>query len=86
MYALMEWDVNNKKPKDIFTLEQMQYAKRLIDKEITRQEELDVNMWQVINNCLSECIRYQGRFTRLSNLNRKEQLEVLNEQFKVIFF
>lgn len=86
MYALMEWDVNNKKPKDEFTPEQMQSAKKLIDEEITKREELDANMWQVISNCLSECIRYQGRFKRLSSLNVKEQIEVLNEQFKVNLF
>lgn len=79
----MEWDLNHKKPNEECTPEQMQAAQKLMDKEITKREELDANMWQVINNCLAELIQYKGRFTRISNLNRKEQIEVLTDQFRV---
>lgn len=85
MYALMEWDVNGKQPHDLYTPEQMLDARKLIDAELSEKEQLDEKMWQVVSNCLNEMIRYQGRFTRISNLSRKDQLDVLSEHFKVAF-
>ncbi|KAH7722287.1 hypothetical protein AAVH_10144 [Aphelenchoides avenae] len=83
MYALMEWDVDGKKPADVFSPAAMQAARELILSESAAGEELDANMWQVISNCTSELIRYQDRFTRLNNLNKKEQIEALSDMFKI---
>lgn len=81
----MEWDVNLKQPFDVPSQEQMQDARKLIEAELDHKEVLDASMWQIISNCSSELIRHRGRFTRLSNLNRSDQIEALSEYFKVFF-
>lgn len=75
-----------KVPEDIYTPEQMLDAQKLIKAELEKTPELDANMWKVIRECSSELIRYQGRYTRLSNLGRKEQAEALANKFRVSFF
>jgi hypothetical protein len=63
----------------------MQEARELIQAELEKTPNLDANMWRVLRECSSELIRYQGRYTRLSNLGRKEQAEALSNKFKVGF-
>ena len=94
MYALMEWDVEGKEPpRQIYSKEAMDLAKRMIEIEATKMAEADIElkldsqMWQVVANCFSELVRFQNRFTRLSNLSKRDQLEVLSDRFKVkIYF
>lgn len=84
IYTLMEWDVNNKQPNDIPTPENLFAAQQLINAELVNKfEKLDANMWQIISNCSSELIRHRGRFTRLTNLNRNDQIEALSDCFKL---
>ncbi|CAK5090140.1 unnamed protein product [Meloidogyne enterolobii] len=94
MYSLMEWDVEGKEPppKQIYSKEAMELAKKMIDIEATKMAEaedielkLDSQMWQVVANCFGELVKFQNRFTRLSNLSKRDQLEVLSERFKVLF-
>jgi hypothetical protein len=80
---LMEWDVLGKVPEDIYTPEQMKEAHDMIKAEIDKTPELDPIMWKVLRECSSELILYQGRYTRLSNLGRKEQAEALSNKFRV---
>lgn len=82
----MEWDVNEKKPSEEFSPEELQRAAKLIEQEASSSEELNANMVQVINTCASELILHADRFTRLSNLNKKEQIDALSAQFKVGFY
>jgi hypothetical protein len=89
MYALMEWDVEGKEPPKQYSKQEMDMARQLIADESAKLAEeeqiepkLDGQMWQVVANCSSELVRFQNRFTRFSNLNKRDQLEVLNEQFK----
>jgi hypothetical protein len=86
MVKLMQWDVSGIVPEELYTPEQMQDARNLIQEEIEKVPSLDANMWKVLNECSSELIRYQGRYTRLSNLGRKEQAEALTNKFRVSFF
>uniref|UniRef100_A0A915N824 Centromere protein H n=2 Tax=Meloidogyne TaxID=189290 RepID=A0A915N824_MELJA len=90
----MEWDVEGKEPppKQIYSKEAMELAKKMIDIEATKMAEaedielkLDSQMWQVVANCFGELVKFQNRFTRLSNLSKRDQLEVLSERFKVLF-
>lgn len=81
----MEWDVLGKVPEDLYTPEQMQEARDMIQTELEKMPALDANMWKVLRECSSELIRYQGRYTRLSNLGRKEQAEALSNKFRVSF-
>lgn len=74
-----------KAPQDIYTPQQMDEAQELIKSEIDKGPELDANMWKVLRECSSELIRHQGRYTRLSNLGRKEQVEALTNKFRVSF-
>uniref|UniRef100_A0A915LLT7 Pre-mRNA splicing factor component Cdc5p/Cef1 C-terminal domain-containing protein n=1 Tax=Meloidogyne javanica TaxID=6303 RepID=A0A915LLT7_MELJA len=94
VYSLMEWDVEGKEPppKQIYSKEAMELAKKMIDIEATKMAEaedielkLDSQMWQVVANCFGELVKFQNRFTRLSNLSKRDQLEVLSERFKVLF-
>jgi hypothetical protein len=85
MYALMEWDIYDKKPAEEFNQEQLKAAEELISQESPSGETLNANMVQVINTCASELILHADRFTRLSNLNKKEQIEALSSQFRVSF-
>lgn len=79
----MEWDVNDKKPVEEFSPEELQRAAKLIEEEAPAGEELNANMVQVINTCAGELSLHADRFTRLSNLGKKEQIEALSSQFKV---
>jgi hypothetical protein len=79
----MEWDVLGKVPEDIYTPEEMAKARELIDAEMEQPPILDANMWKVLRECSSELIRYQGRYSRLSHLGRKEQAEALANKFNV---
>jgi glycerol-3-phosphate O-acyltransferase len=90
MFALMEWDVEGKEPPKLYSHEEMEAARKMIADEARQMAEeegiepkLDAQMWQVISNCSSELARHHNRFTRLSNLNKKDQIEVLAERFKV---
>ncbi|KAL3111728.1 hypothetical protein niasHT_011015 [Heterodera trifolii] len=92
MYALMEWDTEKKEPTHLYTFEEREKARKMIEEEATKmaQEEgiepnLDAHMWQVVVNCSSELVRHQSRFNRLQNLHKKEQIEVLSERFKLLF-
>lgn len=85
MLRLMEWDVLGKTPADIYTPAQMDEARALIAEEMQTQPPppLDASLWTVLRECSSELIMYQGRFTRLSNLGRREQAEALANKFRV---
>lgn len=85
----MEWDTEKKEPTHLYTFEEREKARKMIEEEATKmaQEEgiepnLDAHMWQVVANCSSELVRHQSRFNRLQNLHKKEQIEVLSERFK----
>ena len=92
MYALMEWDVDGKEPARVNTKNELKDAQNLIDAEAASLAkadevnlELDDDMWRVIKTCSNELIRHKGqRFTRLQNLNKRDQLEALEDQYKVI--
>lgn len=83
MIKLMEWDLLGKVPEDLYTPEQMQQARGLIEAETDKMPILDASMWKVLRECSSELIRHQGRYTRLSNLGRREQAEALSCKFGV---
>lgn len=90
MYALMEWDVEQKQPNRVYTRQEMDAARALIEREAARMAEqegieprMDPYMWQVVANCSSELVRHQNRFTRLQNLHKRDQIEVLSDRFKV---
>jgi len=85
MVKLMEWDVSGKVPEDIYTPEQVAEAQKLIQDEVDKIPNLDANMWKVIRECSSELIKFQGRYTRLSHLGRREQAEALSNKFRVRF-
>ncbi|KAL7074159.1 hypothetical protein ACQ4LE_006313 [Meloidogyne hapla] len=93
IYLLMEWDVEGKEPpKQSYSKEAMELAKKMIEIEATKMAKveeielkLDPQMWQVVANCFGELVKFQNRFTRLSNLTKRDQLEVLSERFKVLF-
>ncbi|KAI6232968.1 hypothetical protein M3Y99_00957000 [Aphelenchoides fujianensis] len=68
MVKLMEWDMSE--------------ARKLIEAEMEQPPPLDAKMWTVLRECSSELIRYQGRYTRLSNLGRREQAEALANKFR----
>ncbi|KAI1709251.1 pre-mRNA splicing factor component domain-containing protein [Ditylenchus destructor] len=92
VYAIMEWDVNNKEPAHIYEPEQMTAARQVILKEMERismeeagvsRLELDANMWHVVENCSKELIRHQNRLLRFSTLSRRDQLDFLQDQFQM---
>ena len=85
MIKLMEWDVFGKAPADVYTPQQMAEARALIADEMETQPPppLDTALWTVLRECSSELILYQGRYTRLSNLGRREQAEALANKFRV---
>lgn len=92
MYTLMEWDVEGKEPSRLYTKEEMDAARKLISEEAERmaleegiEPKLDAQLWQVIHNCSSELIRHQNRFTRFQGLNKRDQIEVLAERFKILY-
>lgn len=85
----MEWDVEQKEPFRLYTRQEMEAARKLIEEEAEKMAEeedispeMDEYMWQVIANCSSELVRFQNRFTRLQNLHKKEQIDVLQDRFK----
>lgn len=92
MYALMEWDVDGKEPARVNTKNELKDAQNLIDAEAAALAkadevnlELDDDMWRVIKTCSNELIRHKGqRFTRLQNLNKRDQLEALEDQYKIL--
>ena len=94
MFALMEWDVEGKEPARIYSKQEMESARKQIAEEAQRMAEeeegiqqprLDAQMWQVVANCASELVRYRNRFTRLTSLNKRDQVEVLAERFKILY-
>uniref|UniRef100_A0A914GQH6 Uncharacterized protein n=1 Tax=Globodera rostochiensis TaxID=31243 RepID=A0A914GQH6_GLORO len=92
MYTLMEWDAEQKEPSHLYTREEREKARKMIEEEATKMAEeegiepvLDSHVWQVIANCSSELVRHQNRFNRLQNLHKREQIEVLSDRFKTLF-
>lgn len=83
VYRLMEWDVLGKVPQDIYEADDMNAARALIDEEMEAGPELNSQTWKVIKECGDELIAYNGRFTRLSKLGRREQIEALTAKFNV---
>ncbi|KAK0425356.1 hypothetical protein QR680_009158 [Steinernema hermaphroditum] len=83
MYSLMEWDLGLKTVKPLSVLERSQAAK-LIEDEITKHgEPLDDVMWAAIEQCSSELVLSNGKFNRLANLPRRDQMEALSLQFQL---
>lgn len=48
--------------------------------------DLDANLWAVIEQCSSELILAQNKFTRLGVLPKKDQIDALSAKFQVEFF
>uniref|UniRef100_A0A183BXP0 Biogenesis of lysosome-related organelles complex 1 subunit 5 n=1 Tax=Globodera pallida TaxID=36090 RepID=A0A183BXP0_GLOPA len=72
MYALMEWDAEQKEPSHLYTREEREKARKMIEEEATKMAEeegiepvLDSHVWQ--------------------NLHKREQIEVLSDRFKTLF-
>uniref|UniRef100_A0A1I7ZZJ6 Myb_Cef domain-containing protein n=1 Tax=Steinernema glaseri TaxID=37863 RepID=A0A1I7ZZJ6_9BILA len=83
MYSLMEWDLGVKAVKPLSVLERAQAAKA-IEEEITKHgEPLDAVMWAAIEQCSSELVLSNGKFNRLANLSRRDQMEALGAQFQL---
>lgn len=47
--------------------------------------ELNANLWGVIEQCSSELILSQNKFTRLGVLPKKDQIEALAAKFNVSY-
>lgn len=47
---------------------------------------LDANLWSVIDQCSSELILTQNKFTRLGVLPKKDQIDALCAKFNVGFY
>jgi hypothetical protein len=94
MYSLAKWDVEGVQPNRLYAPSELSAARELIQVEAEAMKkadgvnlELDEKMWQVINNCSNELVRHKGqRFVRLQSLKKGEQLDALDEQYKVFLF
>uniref|UniRef100_A0A0N5CGQ6 Cell division cycle 5-like protein n=1 Tax=Strongyloides papillosus TaxID=174720 RepID=A0A0N5CGQ6_STREA len=87
MKNLVEWDVTNTPSNDIdtsITPEMIEEAKKLIDAEITEKPEYDEEMASAMDLCYSELVPYEGKLTRIANLNRKDQMDCLVKELDVI--
>lgn len=47
------------------------------------QTSLNANLWAVIEQCSSELILAQNKFTRLGVLPKKDQIDALSAKFQV---
>ncbi|KAF1594287.1 UNVERIFIED_CONTAM: Cell division cycle 5-like protein, partial [Eudyptes robustus] len=83
IHRMMEWDVLGKAPSDVYDPEMMAQASALIKMEMEEGPKLDLGMWNIIKECADELICYDGRYTRLSSLGRREQVEALTAKFNV---
>ncbi|VDN60652.1 unnamed protein product [Dracunculus medinensis] len=84
MLNILEHDVNGKTIDD-FNLTSLSAAASVIDNEIKAEEKvvLDANLWSVIDQCSSELILTQNKFTRLGVLPKKDQIDALCAKFNL---
>lgn len=85
MSKIMSHDVNGE-PLEDMDLDELEEASKLIQAEIKAEErvKLDSNLWGVIEQCSSELILSQNKFTRLGVLPKKDQIEALSARFNVL--
>ncbi|VDD88616.1 unnamed protein product [Enterobius vermicularis] len=85
MSKMLAHDVNNE-PVEDFSLEELEDAAKLIENELRPEErvKLDTNLWSVIEQCSSELILSQNKFTRLGVLPKKDQIEALSARFNIL--
>lgn len=83
VYRLMEWDISGKVPDYVYSVKDMDAARLLIKEEMKAGPKLSTQTWSVIKECGDELIAYNGRFTRLNKLGRREQIEALTAKFSV---
>ncbi|CAI4226521.1 unnamed protein product [Auanema sp. JU1783] len=83
MLKLVEWDVNKKRPEDVYSPEDMEEARKIIQQEMELGEPYNEQMVSVVDQCMSELTYLRGKFLRLGTLNRNDQIEALNGQFQL---
>ncbi|VDN03443.1 unnamed protein product [Thelazia callipaeda] len=84
MFTLLKHDVENQ-AIDIISLEELENAKKMIEKELRPEEHVDLNanLWGVIEQCSSELVLAQNKFTRLGVLSKKDQVDALSAKFQL---
>uniref|UniRef100_A0AC35UCW9 Cell division cycle 5-like protein n=1 Tax=Rhabditophanes sp. KR3021 TaxID=114890 RepID=A0AC35UCW9_9BILA len=87
MEAMIRWDVTGQIPSNFdvtTTSDQMAIAGEMIKQESHEMLNYDQEMEWAMNLCHSELIQSNGKFTRISNLNRKDQMEALTAELNML--
>ncbi|OZC05484.1 hypothetical protein X798_07542, partial [Onchocerca flexuosa] len=84
MFNILKHDVDEY-PIDDISLEDLEEAGKMIQNELRPDEhaDLDANLWAVIEQCSSELILAQNKFTRLGVLPKKDQIDALSAKFQL---
>ncbi|VDN20428.1 unnamed protein product [Gongylonema pulchrum] len=84
MLNILRHDVDGQHLEDL-SLEELQAAKKIIENELRPEEQLtlNANFWGIIEQCSSELILAQNKFTRLGVLPKKDQIDALSAKFQL---
>uniref|UniRef100_A0A915PGV6 Cell division cycle 5-like protein n=1 Tax=Setaria digitata TaxID=48799 RepID=A0A915PGV6_9BILA len=84
MFNILKHDVDEH-PIDDMSLEDLEEAENMIRNELRPEEHavLNANLWAVIEQCSSELILAQNKFTRLGVLPKKDQIDALSAKFQL---
>ncbi|CAG9537006.1 unnamed protein product [Cercopithifilaria johnstoni] len=84
MFGILKHDVDED-PVDDISLEDLEEAEKMIQNELRPEEHasLNANLWAVIEQCSSELILAQNKFTRLGVLPKKDQIDALSAKFQL---
>ncbi|MCP9259960.1 Cell division cycle 5-like protein [Dirofilaria immitis] len=83
MFSILKHDVDQH-PIDDISLEDLEEAEKMIQNELRPEEhaDLNANLWGVIEQCSSELILAQNKFTRLGVLPKKIKLMLFQLNFR----
>ncbi|VDN42260.1 unnamed protein product [Gongylonema pulchrum] len=84
MLNILRHDVDGQHLEDL-SLDELQAAKKIIESELRPEEQLtlNANFWGIIEQCSSELILAQNKFTRLGVLPKKDQIDALSAKFQL---
>uniref|UniRef100_A0A0N4ZND2 Cell division cycle 5-like protein n=1 Tax=Parastrongyloides trichosuri TaxID=131310 RepID=A0A0N4ZND2_PARTI len=87
MENLVKWDVSNVITENMdnnITPEMIEEARKLVEEENTEKPEYDHEMASAMDLCFNELISFEGKLTRLGNLNRKDQMDSLVKELDTL--